>query len=298
MSKRLLDVSNELATVAETAGVSVVRVEGRRRVPASGIVWAADGLIVTAHHVIRREGRIGVGLPGGERVPAALVGRDPTTDLALLRADAAGLTPPSWADPDALRVGQLVLALGRPGQGVQATLGVISALGDAWRAHGGGHIDRYLQTDVRMYPGFSGGPLVGAEGEVVGLNTSALLRGVSLTLPASTVRRVVGELLAHGQVRRGYLGVGVQPVRLPPAVAERLGQETGVLLISVEPDGPADRAGLFVGDILVTLDGQPVRHHDELLAALSGDRIGRPVPAQVVRGGEVKEVSITLGERL
>ncbi len=297
MSNVLIDLSNELAAVVSSAGLAVVRVEARRRMPASGVIWSADGLIVTAHHVVERDDKIKVGLPDGKIVGAALVGRDPSTDVALLRADASDLSPSTWADPDTLGVGHLALALGRPGQTVQATLGVVSALGGEWRTHGGGHIDRYLQTDVVMYPGFSGGPLVGASGRVLGINTSELLRGTSLAVPTPTVRRVTDELLAHGQVRRGYLGVGIQPARLPEALARQLGQETGLLLVSVEAGGPAEQAGLFMGDTLVSLGGHPTRHHDELLAALSGDKIGQAMPARFVRGGQVQELSVVVGSR-
>ncbi|HEY4667615.1 MAG TPA: trypsin-like peptidase domain-containing protein, partial [Anaerolineales bacterium] len=206
------NMSNELAKMVELAGPAMVRVEGRRRMPASGIVWSKDGVIVTAHHVLERDDRLRVGFGGEEKVEAQLVGRDPSTDLAVLKADQKGLTQADWAELEGLKVGHLVLALGRPGRTVQATLGIVSALGTNWRTAAGGMVDRYLQTDVVMYPGFSGGALVDVEGKVLGLNTSAL-GGVSLTIPTSTVRRVTQALLTDGKVRRGYLGVGVQPVR-------------------------------------------------------------------------------------
>jgi S1-C subfamily serine protease len=191
----------------------------------------------------------------------------------------------------------MVLALGRPGRSVQATLGIVSALGDSWRTALGGAIDRYLQTDVVMYPGFSGGPLVNASGQVAGLNTSALLRGISLAIPTGTVERVVETLLAHGRVRRGYLGVSTQPVRLPAGLAQQLGQETGLLLVAVEPDSPAEKDGLLLGDTIVALAGSPVRHHDDLLALLSGDRVGQAVPVKIVRSGQVQEIQVHVGER-
>ncbi len=297
MSNVLVDLSNDLADIVSATGLAVVRVEARRRIPASGIVWSSDGLIVTAHHVVERDDNITAGLPDGQTAAAALVGRDPTTDLAVLRVQADPLTPPTWAGPDALKVGHLVLALGRPGKTVQATLGIVSALGGSWRTRSGGLIDRYLQTDVVMYPGFSGGPLVNAAGHVVGINTSALLRGTSLAVPTTTVRRIVEDLVAHGQVRRGYLGVGTQPARLPSGLAEQLGQETGLLLVSVEPGSPADRGGLYMGDTIVAFDNQPVRHHDDLLSHLSGDRIGAAVPVRIARGGQVQELEVIIGER-
>lgn len=297
MSELLTNLSNALADVVESAGASVVRVEARRRLAATGVIWTADGLIVTASHVIEDDDRINAGLPGGETVAAKLVGRDDTTDLALLRAEATGLKPASWAAIEDLRVGHLALALGRPGQTVQATLGVVSALGKEWRTHAGGVIDRYLQTDVVMYPGFSGGPLVSVAGQVIGLNSSALVRGVSITVPAPTVTRVAEALLAHGRVRRGYLGVGAQPARLPEALARQLGQETGLLLVSVEAGSPADRGGLTLGDTIVALNGQPVRHMDDLLAQLGGDVVGAAIPVKIVRGGQVQEMRVTVGER-
>jgi S1-C subfamily serine protease len=238
-----------------------------------------------------------VGTAGGETVAATLVGRDPTTDLAVLHVEGADLAPPTWAEPDGLSVGHLVLGLGRPGRTVQATLGIVSALGEGWRTPAGGRVEPYLQTDLVMYPGFSGGPLVDVAGGVLGLNTSALLRGISLSVPTPTVRQVVETLLAHGRVRRGYLGVGAQPVRLPADLAEGVGQETGLLLVSVEPGAPADGAGLTLGDTIVALDGQPVRHMDELLALLGGDRVGASVPVGIVRGGQTQEMTVTIGER-
>lgn len=298
MAKVLKNVSDGLAATAEAAGSHVVRVEARRRLPASGIIWSDDGVIVTAHHIVERGENIGVGLPDGQTATATLVGRDPTTDLAVLHTQATGLTPATWASPDDLRVGHLVLALGRPGKTVQATLGIVSALSEGnWRTPAGGELDRYLQTDVVMYPGFSGGPLVDVTGQVIGLNTSALLRGVSLTVPAPTVRRVVETLMAHGRVRRGYLGIGAQPVRLPASLAEHLGQETGLLLVSVEPASPAEQGGLLLGDTIVTLDEQPVRHLDDLLGLLSGDRVGKSVPVRILRGGQLQQMQVVVGER-
>jgi S1-C subfamily serine protease len=296
----LQDLSDALAATVKAAGSSVVRVEARRRLPASGIIWSSDGVIVTAYHVVERDENISVGLPDGQSVPATLVGRDPTTDLAVLRTQVptpSEAGPPTWADPDNLRVGHLVLALGRPGRTAQATLGIVSALGESWRTPAGGRIDRYLQTDVVMYPGFSGGPLVDAAGQVLGLNTSALLRGISLTVPTPTLSEVVQTLLTHGRVRRGYLGVGAQPVRLPAGLGQQLGQETALLLVSVEPGSPADQGGLLLGDTILALDGQPIRHMDDLLALLSSDRVGETMRVRIVRGGQVQELQVVVGER-
>jgi len=296
MTNVLSELSEALAQTVESAGPGIVRVEGRRRLPASGIVWSADGIVVTANHVVKQDSNIGVGLPDGQTVKAELVGRDPSTDLAVLKAETSGLSPAARAG-DSLHVGHMVLALGRPGRTVQATLGIVSALGDSWRTSMGGQIDRYLQTDVVMYPGFSGGPLVSATGEVLGLNTSALLRGVSLSVPAATLERVAGALVTHGRLRRGYLGVSTQPVRLPAAVKQALDQETGLLVVSVEPDSPADKGGLVMGDAIVGLGEATVRHHDDLLAQLSGEQVGQKTPIKIVRGGEVRSLNVTIGER-
>lgn len=296
MAEVLSTLSAALADAVANAGKSVVRIEGRRRQSASGIVWSADGLIVTADHVVTRDENIRVGLPNGEMVTASLVGRDPTTDIAVLRADGK-LTAPNWVGSDEIRVGHLALALGRPGKSMQATLGVVSALGDAWRTGAGGAVDRYIQTDVVMYPGFSGGPLVDVTGKIIGLNSSALMRGVSVTLPGSTLGRVIDVLSTHGRIRRGYLGIGAQPVRLPEALAQSLGQEVGLLIVSVEPDTPAEQAGLVLGDTIVSLDGDRVRHIEELMAALSGDRVGKEVLVHIIRGGETRDLRVVVGER-
>jgi S1-C subfamily serine protease len=274
----------------------VVRVEARRRLPASGFVWSADGLIVTSNHGVEREDNITVGLPDGTKVDAKLIGRDPSTDLAVLRAEATGLHVFKLGSPDGLRVGHLVLALGRPGDSILSTLGIVSALGDSWRSAGGSEIDHYLQTDVAMYPGFSGGPLVDVTGQLLGLNTSAM-RDVSLTIPTPTIQRVVETLLTHGKVRKGYLGVGAQPVRLPTALRDQLGQEAGLLIASVEADSPAEKSGLLLGDTLVALDGKPTRNMEDLAALLSGDRVGKALAAKIVRGGKVQDITITVGER-
>ncbi len=296
MAEVLQNLSNDLAATVETASRSIVRVEGRRRMAASGIVLAEDGLIVTAHHVVERDENIRIGLPNGEKVTATLVGRDPTTDIAVLRVESGGLTPANWLT-DGAKVGHLVLAIGRPDDDVQATLGIVSAVGEAWRTSAGGTIDSYLQTDVVMYPGFSGGALVSAGGQILGMNSSALARGVSLTLPAATIQRVAQTLQQHGRVRRGFLGVSAQPVRLPANIAETVEQDSGLLVAGVESNSPAEQGGLLLGDTLIALDGQPVRHMDDLLAALSGDRVGKAVTARIVRGGQTQDLNLTIGER-
>ncbi len=295
MADILAELSDALAAAVASAGEAVARVEARDRVPASGIVWSADGVIVTANHVVERDDRITVGV-GEDSVPAALVGRDAATDIAVLRAELSGLKPAAWAEPDALRVGHVTLALGRPGRSVRATMGIASAIGGSWQSPGGRRFERYLQADVAMPPGFSGGPLVDVHGSAIGMNTSALRRFASPTVPAGDVRRVTETLLEHGTVRRGYLGVTPQPARLPPAIAEELGQETGLLVTFVEPGGPADKAGLLLGDVMVAFGGAPVRHIDDLFGALA-ESAGSKAPVRVLRGGQLSEISVGVGER-
>jgi S1-C subfamily serine protease len=297
MANALQSLSDATAAIVESASRGIVRVEARRRLPASGFVWSADGVVVTAHHVVEQDENIEIGLPDGRTVPAKLVGRDPTTDVAVLRVHDATLTPLTLAQVSVLRVGHIVLALARPGHTVMATMGIVSALGDKWRTPMGGLLDSYLQSDVAMYPGFSGGALVDAMGQVLGLNTSALLRDITLSVPVPTLRRVVDTLLAHGKVRRGYIGIRTQPVRLPDRAKEQTKQETGLLLLSVEQGSPADKGGLSMGDTIISIDGEPIRHLDQLLATLSGDRIGQAIEVSVLRGGQVQKLKVTVGEQ-
>jgi len=247
---------------------------------------------VTSHHVVEHEDRIKIGLPDGSTVGAALVGRDPNTDIAVLKADTKGLTAATWLGAEQVKVGHLVLAVGRPGDDLQATLGVISAL-----MHKRDENRFFAQTDVVMYPGFSGGPLINASGEVIGLNSSALMRGVSLTVQTPTIQYVVDHLVKHGKMRRGYLGVGVQPARLPTGIAESLGQKSGALIVSVEQDSPAEKGQLFLGDTIVSLGSHKVENLEGLLGALSVTPIGSDTMVKIVRGGQIHELAITIGER-
>ena len=297
MSNVLTNLSSEMAGLVENAGKSIVRVEARQRMPATAVVYSADGVIVTSNHVVEMEEGIKIGLPNGETVSAKLIGRDPGSDIAVLKAEATDLLAADWIDATDLHVGNLVLALGRPGHTVQATLGVVSALGDKWSTGGGSEIDHYLQTDVVMYPGFSGGPLVEASGKFAGINTSAMNRGVSLTIPSGTVKKVVEQLLAHGSMPRGYLGIGIQPVRLGDATQQAVGQETGLMVMSVENGGPGEHAGITQGDVIVTLDGEAIRQLDDLQSALRSERVGKSVPVRIIRAGAVQTVNVTVGKK-
>lgn len=310
MADVLKELSDAMADAVASLSPSIVSVNARRRLPATGIVWSADGVIVTANHVVERDDELSITLSDGTTHKATLIGRDPANDLAVLKVD-ANLPAAKWGDNQALKVGHLVLALGRPGEQVQATLGVVSALhagatprqDEGRRRKRGGHrmmqvlVDGYIQTDVVMYPGFSGGPLVSGDGAIHGLNTSGFGRGASVAVPIATIRNTVKVLREHGKMKQGYLGVGVQPVRLPDNVAKELQQDTGLLTVSVENDSPAAKGGLFVGDIIAALDNEPTEHLEELLALLSGERVGKTIPIKIVRGGAIHNLSITVGER-
>ncbi len=290
-------LSESLASVIEKIGAGVVGVEGRGS-RGTGVAWSSDGLVVTADHVVRHEDGVRVRLADGATVDADLVGRDPTTDVALLRARGAALTAPLWADPASLRVGNLVLALGRPGQSLRATIGIVSVLGEAWQTPAGGRLDRYLEADVLLYRGFSGGPLIDAAGNVLGINTAGHRRGGSLTVVTPTVRRVVEALLAHGRIRHGYLGIATQSVRLGPGLTQQGRQPGGLLVVEVQPGSPAEQGGLLMGDTLLAVAGQAVRYPEELFGLLGGERIGSSVPIQIIRAGKTQELTITVGERL
>jgi S1-C subfamily serine protease len=299
MAGILAQLSDELAGAVETAGGSIVRVNARRRMPASGLIWRADGAIVTADHIIERDDDITVGLPDGSESPAEIVGRDATTDLAVLRLKgaAASLTPIQPAE--GFKVGSIVLAVGRPGSSPSASLGVISAVGQSARTSRGGQLDGFVRTDAVLLPGFSGGALVDVSGRAVGLATSHFGQGTGFAIRMGTVQRVAEQLLQGGRVQRGYLGVSSQPVPLPQPLREKLQveQETALLLVGVEPGGPADAGGLLMGDLLVTLAGDPIKDTDDLQWALRSERVGQAVNALVARGGEARQITVTVGAR-
>ncbi len=293
----LVQLSDGLAGVVDAVGPSVVRVEARSHMPSSGIVWSADGVIVTASHTVETDEHARVGLADGRTVPASLVGRDPTTDVAVLRVSADTLRVAEWDDAARARAGHLVVSLGRPGKTIRAALGMLGAVADAWQAPSGGRLDRYLQIDAVAPRGFSGGPLVTVDGRVLGMNTSRLLRATTLAVPAQTLRRVVDALIRHGRIRRGYVGIGAHPVRLPPAAQQRFGQDVGLLLVSVEPSSPAERAGLHLGDVIVGANDASVRNLRDLAGALTEDRIGSQLALRVLRAGAAHDVSVLVGER-
>jgi S1-C subfamily serine protease len=295
----LLGLSNSLADAVERAGRSLVAVNARNHVPSTGIHWR-QGAIVTADHTIDREEGITLTLPDGQTVPANLAGRDAGTDLAVLKLDRADLPTAEIADGDGLKVGHIVLAVARPGQaGLSASMGAISAVSGPWRTWSGGQIDQLVRPDLTLYPGFSGGPLVDAQGRVAGVNTSGLSRSMTLTIPASTVNRVVEQLLTRGRIARGYLGLGMQQVRLPDNLKNslNLSSNAGLIVVSVEQGGPAEQAGVLVGDVVIALAEKPVATTDDVQGILGPDWVGKSIPVRVVRGGSPTELQLTVGER-
>jgi S1-C subfamily serine protease len=246
-------------------------------------------VIVTAEHTIRREEEITVTLPDGTNVPATLAGTDPGTDIAVLKIEAATQTP--GVTTGAPAPGTLALTIGRSeDSGPNATLGIISACSGEWRTWRGGRLDNYLRLDLTLHPGSDGGAVVNTAGETIGIATSALSRIAGLAIPAATLDRVVDEILARGHVARGYLGVGLQPVELPD-------HHKGLIVLSLESKGPAAQAGLLIGDILVQLGGKPVQDTDDIQLALEGRAVGQSVTLDVLRGGEARQIAVTIAER-
>jgi S1-C subfamily serine protease len=279
----LLALSNELATAVEHAARAVVGVDARRRFGSTGVHWR-PGLVVTADHTVEADEDISVVSGDGRRVSATVAGRDPATDLAILRVD-AGVAPLAEIATDAPRVGHLALAVGR---GPRASWGVISALAE-----------RMLLLDLTLYPGFSGGPLVDTRGRVVGITTSGAERHLQAAVPVATVERMVQELERRGRLPRAYLGVGTQQVRLTDELRARLrtDQRTAAIVVEVQPDGPAGRAGLVIGDVVVALGGTAITEPLDLRLSLRPEHVGETVTATIVRGGEPRDVPVTIGER-
>lgn len=301
MTTSINEFSTSLADAVERAGGYTVRVNARGRYGSSGIVWA-DGIVLTADHTIERDEEISVTLPAGSDLPATIAGRDPRSDLAVLKVD--GLTLATAPRSEDGRVGSLVLAVGRSGggdNGVGASLGIVSSIGALGRGRrrrrgGGNAVEAVIRPDLTMYPGFSGGPLIDTTGAMVGVNTSGF-RGQPLTIPHAAISDVVEQLLTHGRLRRGYLGMTSQPVRLPEAIAATAGQESGLLAVGVEDDSPASQGGIMIGDILLGVGGEPVRDTDDLRSALGPELAGQPAALRILRGGELRELTVTIGER-
>jgi S1-C subfamily serine protease len=285
----LQDFSRQLSELAAAAAPSVVSLR-RTRTPVSATVWSGDR-VVTAAHALGPRDRGTVRIDGGGEAGAEVVGRDPSTDLALLRIDAE-LT--AVRRSEALpAVGSLVLSVGRRGGDPSVALGVVGTVGAGWRTRGGGRVDAFVDVDGVLPLGFSGGPLLALDGTVVGINTHGLTRG-GTTLPVATVSRVVAELERHGTVHRGFLGVGVHPVALAPKTAELAGRARALLVLSVADGGPAERGGIVQGDAIVAIDGAPTESTADLFAALWG-RADQEAVLDLVRGGAPTRATVRLG---
>jgi S1-C subfamily serine protease len=299
MTKNMLvELSEAMADAAERAGKSTVLVDARRRFPASGIAFAQD-LILTADHVIEREEDIKVILADGTEVAARIAGREPGTDLAVLKLDSASATP-AEVSKAAARVGQLVLAIGRPStKGIESSFGTVNSIGGPVRTGRGSMLESYIKTDVVSYPGFSGGPLVNGDGTILGINTSGFGHGGAITIPADVAWKIAALVAKHGKIKRGYLGIRSQVVELPAEAKKALKreQDSGLLLVGTEADSPAGKGGLMVGDILVGVAGEPVAHQDDLYVRLSSDVVGKSIPIEILRGGKLESIKVEIGER-
>jgi S1-C subfamily serine protease len=300
MANSILEtISNEFAAAAAKVGSSVVAVHARRWMPTSGIEWN-KGVVVTVHHGVQRDEDIKVLLGGGRAVSAKLAGRDPSTDIAVLRIEEVSSGVPELGDSTSLRLGHLVLALGRTRRGdLVASSGIIGGISGEWRNRQGGQLDQHIRLDLALYPGFSGGPLLNARGEVVGVNTRGLGHGRAVTLPVATVNRVVEELLEKGHIARPYLGIAMQPVEVPENMRSKLPAETrvGLLVMHVESGGPAEKAGVLQGDVLFEVGGKTVEHVDAIQDSLASAKIGDVLQVRLIRAGQIKAVSVALGER-
>lgn len=295
--------SDQIATLVESIGRHVVAVHVGRHETVSGVLWR-DGVVVTVAHALPRAADLALTLADGRSAKAQLAGADGSTDLAVLRLDANSIPPVSFDGDAAVRTGHWVMAVARGGHGDLAVdHGLVGRAGPAWQTWRGGHIDRLLRLDGGLAAGFSGAPVADARGRVIGIATSALARGYGIVIPATTLERVATVLLEKGRIARGYLGISTQPVSLasPPLaeLAQKLALDPpqGLLISGIAEDGPADKAGWLIGDILLELGDRKVNDADTLQAALASDHVGKQVAAKVARGGVLVESAVTVGER-
>ena len=300
--------SQAVVHAVELVGPSVVTIEiggdsARRGLggQGSGFVIAPDGLILTNSHVVHKASNVHVSLPDGRRVPAELIGEDPDTDLAVIRSSASGLPPLILGNSQAIKVGQLAIAIGNPlGFSATVTAGVVSALGRSLRSRSGRLMDDIIQTDAALNPGNSGGPLVNSRGEVIGVNTAVIsgAQGLCFAIAANTAQFVVGRLIRDGRIRRSYIGVGGQNTTIVRQIVRFYGlaASSGILVATIEPDSPAANSLLREGDIIIALDGHDVAGIDQLHRLLTEDRIGRSTPLTVIRRTERLDIDVTPGE--
>lgn len=299
MSTSVLEtISNEFAGAAEAVGPAVVAIYARRWMPGSGVVWQ-KGVVVTADHNLRREEDITVVGADGKVTKATLEGRDPSTDLAILKLAPTFAEAPIEQNAS-LKLGHFVLALGRSrSANVVASAGIVGAVGGEWRTWRGGRLDQHIRLDLNLYPGFSGGPLVSARGKVVGINTRGLGRGRPVAIPVSNVNRVVEELLKHGHIARPYLGLAMQPAALPESLRGKVasGATSALLVVHVEPTGPAEKAGALLGDLVVELQEKAVEDTEQIQELLHTAKVGDHVKVTVLRAGAPVQLEVTLGDR-
>jgi len=299
MSAELIELSNALAQATERAAANIVAVHAESRGSASGVIWRA-GIIVTAEHVLRRDEEIHATLPDGRVVPATLAGRDPSSDLAVLKCTEASAAVSSFGDVAALKPGSLTLVVGRTrASGAVAALGAVSLVVTERRTWTGAALAPYIRLDVGLQPTAIGGAVVDAQGRIVGIATPRFARFGAIAIPAPAIDRVIDTLLKKGHIPQGYLGVGLQPVRLPEALRQSLqrSEKTAAIVLEVEPESPAHKAGIVIGDILVALAGHPVARLEDVHSQLHGEAIGKPLALKFVRGGAAQEVNIVVGER-
>ena len=299
MSMELIELSNALVKATDHTAASVVAVHTEARGSSSGVIWR-PGVIVTAEHALRRDEEIQVTLPNGRIVPATLAGRDPSTDLAVLKCPDAGAASAERGDAAAIKPGSITLVVGRTrASGPVAALGVVSLVVSERQTWSGSSLVPYVRLDVSLQPTAVGGAVADAQGKVVGVASPRFARFGALAIPSATVDRVAETLLQKGRIPRGYLGVALQPVRLPDHVRQSLqhNEKTAVIILEVEEDGPAHRAGIVIGDILISLAGQSVSRPESVHTLLKGENIGKPLIAKIVRGGAVQSVTITVGDR-
>jgi len=299
MSEKLMELSDALAQATERAGSSMVAVHTEARGSSSGAVWR-PAVIVTSEHALRRDEEIQVTLPDGRVLAAELAGRDASTDLAVLKCAEATLAFAEQGDASGVKPGSLTLVVGRTrASGPVAALGAVSLVAPERRTWTGTALSPYIRLDVELQPTAVGGAVVDARGRVLGLATTKFARFGAVAIPAATVNAVVDALLTKGRIPRGYLGVGLQPVRLPEALRQTLGrkEKTAAIVLDVQPNGPAHQAGLVIGDILVSIGGRQITHFEDVQAQLGAEAIGRSVAVKYVRGGAPCEGSVVVGER-
>jgi S1-C subfamily serine protease len=301
MSSQLVELSNALASATEQAAATVVAVHSEPRGSASGVIWRA-GVIVTSEHALRRDEEIRVTLPNGSVAPATLVGRDPSTDLAVLKCSEAtsAIATANTGDAKSLKPGSLILAVGRTRvSGPVAAFGAVSLVAPERKTWTGVSLSPYVRLDVSIQPTAVGGAVVDAAGKTFGIITPRFGRFGSTLTPAATVNSVVETLLEKGRIPRGYLGVGLQPVRLPEALRQTLKREerTAAIVLEIEPDSPANKAGLMIGDIIVSLGGDKVTRLEDIHSKLHGSAIGKPFAIGFVRGGALQTAEINVAER-